>query len=340
MRKKLLLLSVILASQTSFGQLTQANEPAVGASSTMYAITDTGTVSLAGIGAVTGSSAVWDYSSVVMENTASGSISVGDPATSPNASDFPSSTKTISQGTIVQYFNSSSTQRVSQGFVFTVNVGGAIQVPVVFSDEATLLTYPFNFGNVVNDTYTGNAVIDLGGFFPPTNAPVNGKIYTSIDGTGILKLPAEDISNVFRLTTIDTATATGVPILNSVEIIRIQHEYYDAGAIGLPIFVDAYVFVSGAGAERQILSKNHSVGLDKNSIQNVVLYPNPSNGEFTISGEFAKGNVEVTDLTGRVVYASEITSGATVKLNDVKSGVYTVKLVAGDKASVQKITIK
>lgn len=339
MKKRLLLLSVILASQTSFGQLTQGNEPAAGASSVMYAITDTGTVSLAGISTVTGPSAVWDYSSIKMENTASESISVGDATTSPNASDFPTSTKTISQGTIIQYFNSTSTERVSQGFIFSVN---GIDVPVVFTDEATLLTYPFSFGGTaVNDTYAGNAIINLGGLFPPTNAPVTGKIYASIDGTGILKLPTEDISNIFRLTTIDTAVATGVPILNTVEIIRIQHEYYDAAAIGLPIFVDAYVFVSGAGEQRQVLSKNFStIGLEKNAIQNLVLYPNPSNGEFAISGEFVKGNVEVTDLTGKVVYTSEITSGGIIKLGDVKSGIYTLKLVAGDKASVQKITIK
>lgn len=338
MRKKLLLLSVILGSQASYGQLTQANEPAAGASSVMYAVTDTGSVTRAGILTVTGPSAIWDYSSVTMESTASESISVGDATTSANASDFPSSTKTISQGTIIQYFNSTTTDRVSQGFVFSVQ---GMDVPVVFTNEATLLTYPFNFGSTaVNDTYAGNAVINLAPL-PPTNAPVTGKIYASIDGEGILKLPSEDISNVFRLTTIDTATATGVPILNTVEIIRIQHEYYDAGAIGLPIFVDAYVFVSGAGEERQVLSKNFStIGLDKNSIQNLVLYPNPSNGEFTISGEFAKGNVEVTDMAGRVVYTSEIVSGATIKLNDVKSGIYTVKLSAGDKSSTQKITIK
>lgn len=326
MKKRLLLLSVILASQTSFGQLTQANEPAVGESSTMYAVDPIG-VTVAGIGAVTGSGVEWDYTTVTMNINDTENVAVGS-----GSADFAGSTKSITQGTFVQYFSSDANGRTSQGFIFEEPTLG--QIPAKFTtNAATTLTYPFAYGSSLTDTYAGSATTPLGA------VPLTGTISVSIDGTGTLKLPGHNFTNVLRLTTRDTMEAN-VPLIGAMEVIRTQYEYYDLADQNLPIFIDATISVSGE-EQRQVLSKTYSeVGLDKNSIKNLVLYPNPSNGEFTISGEFVKGNVEVTDLTGRVVYTSEITSGATVKLNDVKSGIYTVKLAAGERASVQKITIK
>lgn len=336
MKKGLLLVSIFLASKASFGQLTQANEPSVGASATMY-VADTGSVTMAGITAVTGSNVEWDYTTLGMDVNETQVISVMDatnPST-PNSADFPTSTKAISQGTIVQFFNSTASERVSQGFVFNEPTLG--EVVVVFdTDEALQLTYPFNFGDASTDAYVGSTELNFG---MPMTATVTGDVYTTIDGTGTLRLPDMDIADVFRLTTIDTTLVDAG--LMSVEVIRVQHEYYDNNNIELPIFLDAYISASGLMQERQVLSKNFStVGLSKNTIENVVLFPNPSTGEFAITGNFTKGNVEVTDLTGKVVYASEIVSGAKVELKDVKSGVYMVKLAADDKTSVQKITVK
>lgn len=332
MKKGLLLVSVILASQVSFGQLTQANEPAAGESSSMYAITDTASVTLAGILGVTGTGVTWDYSAVTMEETASGSVGVVAASSAPNASDFPTSTKAITQGTIVQYFNSSAASRVSQGFVFTDQ---GTTIVVTLTDEATQLTYPFDYSNTNSDSYTGNT--NLMGMA----ATLTGNVHSTIDGTGTLSLPGgTTIANVFRLTTMDT-TIVDAGLMGDIEVIRTQLEYYDLSDQNLPIFVDAYISIPIIGEQRQVLSKNYAtVGLDKNSIQNVVLFPNPSTGEFTISGEFAKGNVEVLDVAGKVVYSSEVAAGSTVKLNAVTSGMYTVKLSADGKTSIQKLTIK
>lgn len=335
MKKRFLLASLILTSQASFGQLTQANEPAAGTSSTMYVV-DTGAVTMASISSVTGTGVTWDYSTVMMNMATTQDISVSDAASTPNASSYPTSTKAITQGTILQYFNSTATERVSQGFVFTDPTFG--EVVIVFDqDEAIQMTYPFAFGSTSTDVYEGSTTVDIG--FGPMPATVDGQVHSTIDGTGTLRLPDADLTNLFRLTTMDTTVANVSGM--AVEVIRIQHEYYDLADQNLPIFVDAYISISGFGEQRQVLSKNFStLGLENNTINNLVLYPNPSNGEFTISGDFAKGSVEVTDLSGRTVYSSEVTAGASVKLNDVKSGMYTVKVTADGKASVQKITIK
>lgn len=335
MKKGLLLVSVILASQATFSQLTQTNEPAAGENSTMYTVTDTVSVTMASVLGVTGTGVTWNYSAVTMEETASGAIGVLDATTTPNTGDFPSSTKAISQGTIVQYFNSSAASRISQGFVFNdVNFG---EVVVTFDvNEAIQLTYPFNYDSTNIDSYAGSAALPS----PLPPASVTGTVHSTIDGTGTLSLPGgTNVTGVFRLVTMDTTIVNAA--LGTLEVIRTQLEYYDLADQNLPIFVDAYISISGMGEQRQLLSKNYAtVGLDKNTIQNVVLFPNPSTGEFTISGEFAKGKVEVLDMAGKVVYSSEITAGSKVKLNTISSGVYTVKLSANDKVSIQKITIK
>lgn len=334
MKKRFLLASLILTSQASFGQLTQSNEPAIGASSLMYVV-DTGAVTMASVSSVTGTGVTWDYSTVNMNMATTQAIAVSDAASTPNASEFPTSVKAITQGTILQYFNSTATERVAQGFVFTDPTFG--EVVVVFdTDEAIQMTYPFNYGSTSTDAYVGSTEINVG---VPTTATVTGQVYSIIDGTGTLKLPDVDLTNLFRLTTMDTTLVNAG--FTSVEVIRTQHEYYDLADQDLPIFVDAYISISGLGEQRQVLSKNFStVGLKNNTINDVVLYPNPSNGEFTISGDFAKGTVEVIDLSGRTVYSSKVTAGASVKLKEVKSGMYTVKLAADGKTSVQKITIK
>lgn len=334
MKKGLLLVSIFLASQTSFGQLTEANEPAVGASNMMFVV-DTMDVTLASILAVTGTDVEWNYTTVGMNSSSTSAIAVEAAASTPNGVSFPASAKAITQGTILQYFSSTPTERVSQGYVFNEPTMG--EVVVTFeNDPARLMTYPFNYGTVNTDTYSGSTTL-MGG---AVTASVTGEIHSTIDGTGTLKLPGGlDVPNVFRVTTIDTTTADAG--MMTVEVIRVQFEYYDLNDGELPVFVDAYLSISGVGEQRQVLSKNFAtVGLSDNTIENVVMYPNPSNGSFTIKGNFSKGNVEVTDLTGKTVYAAEISSGTNIVLNDVKSGVYMVKLSANDKTSVQKITIK
>lgn len=338
MKKNFILLSLLISSQFSFGQLNQANEPAVGASSPMYLITDTSTVTMASILSIVGTNVEWDYSAVTMETSPSETIGVVDPASTSSAADFPTSTKAISQGTIVQYYNSTATERVSQGFVFNEPTIG--EVVIVFdTDEATVLTYPFDYGSTNADAYDGSTELTIG---MPTTADVLGTIYSEIDGTGTLKLPGNTlIGNVFRLVTKDTSTVSDGGFVNTT-VIRTQMEYYDATNPELPIFVDAYISVEGFGAERQVLSKDYTTaGIEaKKAISNLILYPNPSKGTFTVSGDFHQAGVEVMDLTGKIVFESTIENGGGIELNNARNGVYFLRLTSDAGTSIQKITIK
>ena len=71
----------------------------------------------------------------------------------------------------------------------------------------------------------------------------------------------------------------------------------------------------------------------------VSVYPNPTNGEFTV--EFAENVVKtivVMDVTGRVVLSNNNVTGAThFNLNSFANGVYYVKVVSSNSSKVVKI---
>ncbi|WP_281612564.1 MBG domain-containing protein [Flammeovirga sp. SubArs3] len=73
----------------------------------------------------------------------------------------------------------------------------------------------------------------------------------------------------------------------------------------------------------------------------VSVYPNPSNGQFTVSlNDVNEAELSVINLSGVAVYTSHVVQQSVVDLQNVVSGVYIVKLVSGDQVSTSKIYIK
>lgn len=58
----------------------------------------------------------------------------------------------------------------------------------------------------------------------------------------------------------------------------------------------------------------------------LVLYPNPSNGHITIQSEVS-GNVEILDLTGKTVYEGMVNQQLKIDLSGHTSGLYIVKFI-------------
>lgn len=330
MKKGLLFLSALLSAQASFSQLTQSNELAIGTYN-MYVV-DTAAASLpsiATLSAITGADVIWDYSNGAMDAAETQGLVV----TAVNANTtYPNATKMFSQGTIEQFYHSTATQRVLDGYKYDAGAGVGV-VDVVITGGLPYITYPFNYGSTVATNFAGTAATGLG------DIPFTGKIVSKIDGTGTLKLMSDEFTNVFRLSVVDTVVATYFAM--EVNLIRTQYEYYEIADPSTPLFLDATIEVIGVSSERQVLSKNLStVGMTKLNIENFVVYPNPAVDEITVTGDFATGSVEVTDMAGRMVFSGEIKAGSTVKLNDAKSGIYMVKLTAEGKTAMQKLTIK
>ncbi|XMO88132.1 reprolysin-like metallopeptidase [Algibacter sp. AS12] len=88
----------------------------------------------------------------------------------------------------------------------------------------------------------------------------------------------------------------------------------------------------------------HTTSFEFNDL---VVYPNPNKGEFTIKLDSAASNnisVNIVDLRGRVIYNNTYTNSSnfeeTLKLNNVQSGMYILNISDGIKQATKKIIIE
>ncbi len=70
------------------------------------------------------------------------------------------------------------------------------------------------------------------------------------------------------------------------------------------------------------------------------VYPNPCRGEFTIDLPAISTKVEITDMTGRVVYTTEIKGTLKVDLGKQGTGLYFVHLANINGSSAYKVVVQ
>lgn len=84
-----------------------------------------------------------------------------------------------------------------------------------------------------------------------------------------------------------------------------------------------------------------ATGIDTYEMNAFSVYPNPSNGLFTVNmNTAAKTVVEVYNVIGEVVYSTQLTNNtAVVDLSNNAAGVYTLKVISGNSTSVKQIVL-
>ncbi len=341
--KKTLLFGLLSLTFYSTAQMTQANEPTISTVNTMY-LCDSFATNYAGI---TGPAVTWDYSNVAGYAGQTRDVSVLDPSTTTYASDFASSTFAIQVGNnLVTYYSSTSSERSSQGFVFSEPSLGDV-IAKFDTDNEIVATYPFAYGSSVDDAFAGNLDY-MGG----STTPATGMGHSSIDGAGTLMLPGTTLNGVIRLKQIDTSWATiTVPFpIGDVEFIREQYEYYDYTVSNLPVFIHSTITVQNVGATNPISSQSlvlsyyaptQGVGLNELSNLNFSVYPNPATEQVTFSGNFSDATeLEIIDQTGRVVLSTQLSNGQSVSVADLNSGMYIVRIADNGQVSTTTLVKK
>lgn len=79
------------------------------------------------------------------------------------------------------------------------------------------------------------------------------------------------------------------------------------------------------------LHYSNSVEVSKNdSEENVFIkvYPNSAHDFVTVESSFEKGQLEIIDLQGRVLYAQNISLYQSIDVSSLSKGIYTVKAVS------------
>jgi len=104
------------------------------------------------------------------------------------------------------------------------------------------------------------------------------------------------------------------------------------------------VTVTGLTPVEVTVSQDGTVGIEESHVNNFLIYPNPSNGRFTITrGETGKidFNLTILDLNGRVVYTQQCAgqSEYQIDLSARPDGVYFMRMKASDISHVERIVI-
>lgn len=98
-----------------------------------------------------------------------------------------------------------------------------------------------------------------------------------------------------------------------------------------------------------VTGNNLTLGLEDNNLdRSLSVFPNPSNGEFTISFDTTTNNdvkLDIYDISGRAVYKNLYMNTSsrfkqTIDLKGLQSGVYVVNIFEGGRATTHKIIIE
>jgi hypothetical protein len=104
----------------------------------------------------------------------------------------------------------------------------------------------------------------------------------------------------------------------------------DTGLTKQGVFIDNFV-ISG------------TLATQKFDINNVAIYPNPSNGIYNLSyGDVTIKNIEIFDVTGKIIYQQNQLSNseATIDITNASAGVYFVKISTENQQVVKRIIKK
>jgi hypothetical protein len=339
MKLKLFFVASLLTSGAVFGQFTQANEPTIGTTKTMYVV-DSNAVDYA---ATTGTGVTWDYSTIGGYGAAANKIVA---VTNPSGTTyFSSSQKAIEiPGFITGYYTSTASSRVSQGFHFS-DPNSGMSADVVFDaspNDQTVMNYPFAQSNTLTDTYSGNVHSSMS---PSIPFACTGSITATVDGSGTLKLEGQNITNVLRYKVDETATAN-IPGFGTLTVHRIQYDYYDLANSTLPIFVHSSMEINIGGTP----STNHLVmssvlptgtaGISSNNSVEFTMFPNPATEKVSFTGLTGSETVQLVDLAGKVVYSTNSVVSNSIDVSAIEAGIYNVVVISNGNKTVKKLTVQ
>ncbi len=329
--KKTLFIATLLGTSVAFSQsLTQANEPSIGATQTMFLCDPTADP----YASTTGTGVTWDYSDILSVGGQQRDVTIEDATTDPNYASFPGAVKTIKvENALTTFMSSTSSERISQGFVYTEPSFGEV-IATFDTDNEKLVDYPFSNGSSLTDTYAGSLSFEFNGV--PQNPSTTGNAYAWIDGEGtFIQSDGTSLSNVIRYKLIDTSYAN-ITLFGNIEVIRMQYEYYDLANNSLPVFTYSRVLIQQMGGGTPLtdqiivlsqIEPTAYVNVDETAAVDFTVFPNPTTGEVIIKGEFeGNGTVEVLDNSGRLLNSMALSTGMTVNLSSYDTGMYMVRI--------------
>ena len=322
-------LYLVLLTSNAQNPLTSAKIPVLGDVETYKDADSTGiTPGPAGI------NQNWNFSSIVFSPTAAVSSETYVASSSaPNASLFPTANLASTDG--LGNYNMFNNTASSVSFV-----GNAVATPSdcnVYSNPFLFLNYPFAYGATINDTYASSG----------SGLNANGNTTMTADGTGTLVLPGPVMyTNVMRVKMTMNVTYSGV---FTGTYSGVYYAWY-ASAQKFPLLtVQTGTFSSSFGTSiDKTVRTNNVLALGVENYSGVKemfdVYPNPASDEINIKLLYPKEDNQITiyNTLGEVCKNLQIKGQETTKLNiqDLKSGIYFIKLNSEKDSRTEKLIIR
>lgn len=318
--KKIILSLSLLFSVAANAQLTQANHaPAIGNPIYSTYQCDSSAITPSAMGA----NQTWNYGIAGLN-----SLNTFTTAASTDVSFNPANVFVSSSANNSSYYLASSTDLKYYGGVLSIN---GTNITVKYSSPAIFALYPMSLNTTTASITSGNAIV-LG-----QSGTFNGNCNVIADATGTLVLPAKTFSNVIRINTVQTLTASLAGGFVTATVTLNNYDYYAANASKAPIFSILTSTLSssfGSPSYQKIttVQKDYDVVSVKENSKNTIelsVFPNPATNLInftTVSTEAVK--VIAFDVTGKIV-ATEIMETGKAKMNTghLTSGVYIYHVI-------------
>jgi hypothetical protein len=198
-------------------------------------------------------------------------------------------------------------------------------ITVKYGSPAVYAVYPMSLNTNTNSATSGSVNV-LG-----QNGTFTGNCTVTADATGTLVLPAKTFTNIIRVKTVQTMTASLTGGAITATVTMENYDYYQTNASKAPIFsISSSTLASslgGAPNEQKITTvlENYTVVSvnenEKNAIE-LTVFPNPTTNFINFSTASLEAvNVTAFDMTGKAV--------ATEVMENGKSIIHTGSLGAG-----------
>jgi hypothetical protein len=156
--------------------------------------------------------------------------------------------------------------------------------------------------------------------------------YTSADSTLIRSVLSWDIHSKYRdplvVSSSDLSLQSGSPCIKA----------------GLDVGLPFTGIAPDIGAYQTSINTDVPISVSNTGSQNFEVYPNPSQGEFTVHFAISPvtgSRIDIFDIAGRKVFSRMITkSYEELNLSGVVAGLYLVKLIVGSEEKIQKLIIQ
>lgn len=236
---------------------------------------------------------------------------------------------------------------IKKGTNDLVGLGSASSFKILkYSNPITMLTYPFTYNSVINDTYSGTAKVSTLEF------KKNGTYQVTGDGYGTLILPAGTHTNVLRVKTVNDYTEEWVGSTKYTYNVVEYNWYLPSKKQPLVMIrsIDSKIDTASQPKLKLILVSAFAAGISSQEVidDELTIYPNPSNSTTEISIQIKDKTdlkLELFNPMGQLIYVSlnkNITSGKykkTLDLSGIPSGYYIVRIVQNGQVAVKPLII-